>query len=294
MFGSTQSKFVADDNSLFRQNGRDSAIESAVSSSFLVGLRDNTGRATAPHVGYGDQGGALSETMLNSGLDSNAGFYRSGSVGTEFSGIRIDDNRQRDEHMVRSRSAAPSLLDRSTLGPPPGLGINSNSEDAFSSHFGRSQTRGHIMEIGQRRSASTGVLSDPETYSVLSSLGLDMSSDRRDSGAVRPAPKTLMDLIQEDIPNDQIHSRPQTAAPYMERETMSYGYLNQSRSVSPPYSHGVDSHRGYQGQRHHVDQYQEHEDSGYLIHQRDLIHAESGRRHQPYDHGPQQHQQVSY
>ena len=270
------------------------AVENAASSSFLVGLRDNTGRATAPHIGYVDQEGALSEAMLNNGLDSNAGLYRSGSVGAEFSGMGFDDNRRSDEHMVRSRSAAPSLLGRGTLGPPPGLGINTSSEDAMSSHFGTTPTRLNIMEMGQRRSASTGVLSDPETYSVFSSLGLDLGNDRRNGGAVRPAPKTLMDLIQEDIPNDQIHPRPQTAAPYLEREAVNYGYSHQSRSVSPPYSHGVDSHRGYQGQRQNVNPYQEYEDNGYHIQQRNLIHDGSGQHHHPYGHGPQQHQQVRY
>jgi hypothetical protein len=56
--------------------------------------------------------------------------------------------------------------------------------------------RSHILQLGQRRPASTGVIGGIQSSSsaVLHSLGLG------GNGAVRPAAKTLMDLIQEDFP----------------------------------------------------------------------------------------------
>jgi hypothetical protein len=60
-----------------------------------------------------------------------------------------------------------------------------------------SMDRSHILQLGQRRPASTGVIGGHQSSSsaVLDSLGLGARG-----GAVRPAAKTLMDLIQEDFP----------------------------------------------------------------------------------------------
>ena len=54
-----------------------------------------------------------------------------------------------------------------------------------------------ILHNGQQRPASTGVIGDSQSSSsVLQSLGLGIGG--ASSKAVRPAAKTLMDLIQED------------------------------------------------------------------------------------------------
>ena len=71
--------------------------------------------------------------------------------------------------LVRSQSAAPDT--GFPLGPPPGLMGRANSDS-----------------YGSQRSASTGVLNDPKT-------------------ALRPAAKTLMDLIQEDYPAESNRER---------------------------------------------------------------------------------------
>eukprot|EP00529_Nitzschia_sp_RCC80_P008620 CAMPEP_0113483310 /NCGR_PEP_ID=MMETSP0014_2-20120614/23368_1 /TAXON_ID=2857 /ORGANISM="Nitzschia sp." /LENGTH=1146 /DNA_ID=CAMNT_0000376853 /DNA_START=282 /DNA_END=3722 /DNA_ORIENTATION=- /assembly_acc=CAM_ASM_000159 len=88
-----------------------------------------------------------------------------------------------------------------------------------------SSDRSHILQLGQRRSASTGIIGDNHhvniSSSVLESLGLGDTSRSGDgggrashsgggtggrtrtppqAGAVRPAPKNIMDLIQEDYP----------------------------------------------------------------------------------------------
>jgi Pumilio-family RNA binding repeat len=309
LFDNTQTNYAGEQGSaLFRPSGRDSAPPAnATSSSFLAGLRDSTGRSTAPiTAGYG--GGGLSEALLNnSGMTgTTAGMYRSGSVGTQFSGLDFDDNRRIDEQMVRSRSAAPSMLGRSSLMPPPGLGMSSHNGEAPSSLFGNAPTRNNIMEMGQRRAASTGLLGeyDPDSYSVLSSLGREF--DHGGSGAVRPAPKTLMDLIQEDIPNDHVISRPQTAAPYLEREAVSYlerentsyGYQNnthRSRSASPPHQSQIMDvvPQAYQVQRRDMDPYQQHDDNmGGLSHQMEHMHVGRGHHQHPYDQAQQRQYQV--
>jgi hypothetical protein len=113
------------------------------------------------------------------------------------------------ENLVRSQSAAPSFDGGLSMGPPPGLArretpLVSNRSSrghasalATDSYLEPSVDRSHILQLGQRRPASTGVIGGSQTSSstVLSSLGLGTGN-----GAVRPAAKTLMDLIQEDFP----------------------------------------------------------------------------------------------
>lgn len=110
--------------------------------------------------------------------------------------------------MSRSQSAAPTFLQpqqqqqsRANVGPPPGLSVhrsnsiggggggNSMRQQHREDHYGRQQA-------GLRRPASAGLINEEHdaSSSVLASLGLESSS------AVRPAPKTLMDLIKEDTP----------------------------------------------------------------------------------------------
>jgi hypothetical protein len=128
---------------------------------------------------------------------------------------------------MRSQSAAP-------MGPPPGL----SSRDQLN--------QGHYetgMQLGQRRPASTGVIDEEHdaSSSVLASLGFETASGG--AGAVRPAPKTLMDLINEDIPSSEgLDSFPrapagglirsQTAAPYYSRGEIGFGDRAQTTSPS--------------------------------------------------------------
>ncbi|GKZ01175.1 hypothetical protein MPSEU_001068900 [Mayamaea pseudoterrestris] len=74
--------------------------------------------------------------------------------------------------LVRSQSAAPTLHGSSNLGPPPGLSLSTSQFDSFLQH--------HHHQM-QQRPASAG--------SVLKSSALRA-----------PSAKTLMDLIQEEIP----------------------------------------------------------------------------------------------
>ena len=110
--------------------------------------------------------------------------------------------------LIRSQSAAPTFHGtRNTLFPPPGLGnikeTTPSTVDSYSSSHSNFESsavdhRGaDIMQLGQRRPASTGVLhSDTGLYGI-SPKG----------GAVRPAAKTLMELIQEDNTTGEINQR---------------------------------------------------------------------------------------
>jgi len=77
--------------------------------------------------------------------------------------------------LQRSQSAAPTYSDRATtIGPPPGMPrLATSKSDSYSSFL-----------VGGRRPASTGVLGNQ-------------------SSALRPAGKTIMDLIQEDSPDGE-------------------------------------------------------------------------------------------
>eukprot|EP00543_Licmophora_paradoxa_P007645 CAMPEP_0202456796 /NCGR_PEP_ID=MMETSP1360-20130828/13967_1 /ASSEMBLY_ACC=CAM_ASM_000848 /TAXON_ID=515479 /ORGANISM="Licmophora paradoxa, Strain CCMP2313" /LENGTH=969 /DNA_ID=CAMNT_0049076711 /DNA_START=77 /DNA_END=2986 /DNA_ORIENTATION=+ len=166
-----------------------------------------TPRQTAPNL-YAGPSTSLSDALLSSGLSEGPSPQTSWGL------------------MERSRSAAPQI------NPPPGM---ENHNTAY--ELDRTV-------LGERRSASAGVLGgDNETSSsVFASLGLDPESSHRSriGSAVRPAPKTLMDLIQEDTPNDTPSSlayngngliRPSTAAPYLESREM--GYFGRSKTASP-------------------------------------------------------------
>jgi hypothetical protein len=119
------------------------------------------------------------------------------------------DRQHVGENLVRSQSAAPSFDGGLSMGPPPGLAqretplVSNRSSNgpasllAPDSYLESSLDRSYILQLGQRRPASTGVIDGSQTSSssVLSSLGFGTGI-----GAVRPAAKTLMDLIQEDFP----------------------------------------------------------------------------------------------
>jgi hypothetical protein len=113
------------------------------------------------------------------------------------------------ENLMRSRSAAPSFDGGFSMGPPPGLSrretpLASNRSSAIGndSYLESSMDRSHILQLGQRRPASTGVIGGSQSsssYAGVDSLGLG-GGGGGGGGAVRPAAKTLMDLIQEDFP----------------------------------------------------------------------------------------------
>eukprot|EP00980_Cylindrotheca_fusiformis_P029583 scaffold23539_cov137-Cylindrotheca_fusiformis.AAC.8 len=120
------------------------------------------------------------------------------------------------ESITRSRSAAPSFDGGMTLGPPPGLENRQTplaSNLSRDSYLDRDQSR--LFHLGQRRPASTGVIGSE-------SLGLGSTN----GGAVRPAAKTLMDLIQEDFPPELNLGSFQSDYP---RET----YMERTRPSSP-------------------------------------------------------------
>jgi hypothetical protein len=145
------------------------------------------------------------------------------------------------ETLTRSHSAAPSFDGRISLGPPPGL---ANSETPLVSHMtsgGESYLaesvvdRRRVVQMGQRRPASTGVIGQSQ-YSpsaVLNSLGLGGGGG---GSAVRPAAKTLMDLIQEDFP-------PDSASPgemYDSYPPRDHIYSERPRTTSPLSQHTRD------------------------------------------------------
>ncbi len=154
----------------------------------------------------------------------------------------LDSFRRDHAHeLERSHSAAPSFYHppppssrRAVLGPPPGLGVIDRGSNAggggnSSYRFDSAVDRSDAIDI--RRPASTGVIGHYAKSSsmVLASLGLD-------EGAVRPTARTLMDLIQEDIPetplqpdtfdtyvSERIHlDRPRTVSPQRSRESLLY------------------------------------------------------------------------
>lgn len=185
-----------------------------------LGLFDDSGRGTAP-VSSTDGGGYIPRYDDGAGRSTAPGLYSSAAFGEPLFGTRSRDSlideedRHGDEaflfqeqHMPRSHSAAPLLRETKSLGPPPGYLMNRTSAIDAVPQMQRSASTG-VIGGGQQKSSS----------SVLHSLGLD--SDGADLGSVsRPAPKTLMDLIQEDFPSSpspyseySSHSRPRTASP---------------------------------------------------------------------------------
>lgn len=167
-------------------------------------LGADDGRGTAPVPSTDRGGGYIAGYSDGTGRSTAPGLYGTGTYeplfGSRSRGSLIDEeDRRADEdaflfqgqQIPRSQSAAPLLLRESkSLGPPPGYDMN---------RFSVSDEHSHLNE-GIQRSASTGVIGGRQktSSSVLRSLGLD--SGESDSGAVRPAAKTLMDLIQEDFP----------------------------------------------------------------------------------------------
>lgn len=137
--------------------------------------RDDLGRATAPTTNY-----LRNDFMRQSSNESSGSPIFVGSVvvrptsasggDTPYGGF-LDSNRKPEVGLQRSQSAAPSLHS-SGLGPPPGLLLHASQSDSFATHLGII----HPALVGDSAGFGGG------------------------GKAVRPAAKTLMDLIQEDIP----------------------------------------------------------------------------------------------
>ena len=141
------------------------------------------------------------------------------------------DRRAIGENLIRSHSAAPSLDGRLSMGPPPGL---ANSETpltsnitAVDSYLQPAMDSSRILQLGQRRPASTGVIGGPlnSSSAVLRSLGLGSNGS-----AVRPAAKTLMDLIQEDFPPESPLEHDMYTSNNYPRDEI---YVERPRTTSP-------------------------------------------------------------
>jgi hypothetical protein len=200
------------------------------------------------------------------------------------------------ENLVRSHSAAPTFDARMSGGiHHHSLGsaltnretpVVSNRSTTLGSDVGRTNPRGgggfdsyletslsdrsHILQLGQRRPASTGIIGDHHhvttSSSVLESLGLGSGSGGGSSSshlgttnpnAVRPAAKTLMDLIQEDYPPESpFDTTGDLYATDYQRE-MGCG-LERPRTTSPMSSsiqNARDQHYRHQQQQNHREQH---------------------------------------
>jgi len=190
-----------------RNDGNDIAgVDSVIGSSFLPNAGDlHSGSGEASYQTFHHQ----------TSHPSTPGFPRNPQPSFINRGgqiIRNQDHQQSiGESLVRPRSANPSFDNRNSIGLPPGFtsrqetpphsnqsgAVIGNSTYLDDPYVDRSQ----ILQLGQRRPASTGVIGDSQSSSssVLNSLGLGIGGGTSGK-AVRPAAKTLMDLIQEDYP----------------------------------------------------------------------------------------------
>eukprot|EP00547_Thalassionema_nitzschioides_P001271 CAMPEP_0194217010 /NCGR_PEP_ID=MMETSP0156-20130528/20144_1 /TAXON_ID=33649 /ORGANISM="Thalassionema nitzschioides, Strain L26-B" /LENGTH=944 /DNA_ID=CAMNT_0038945919 /DNA_START=131 /DNA_END=2965 /DNA_ORIENTATION=+ len=227
-----------------RQSAALSSSTGVPASSVLGGLEETSGPSGASYPGS-----FLSDALLSSGLSKESLQHSTPA-------------------MVRSQSAAPNLLNRSSgiarVVPPPGLGNISNSN-----HQRDSDRDNYNIGSQQQRPASTGLIGEnsDRSSSMLSSLGID-SFGTNAVGTVRPAPKTLMDLIQENtspvsnhINNESFGGHgnfgttrsQQTAAPAFAHEDISH---ERSRTASPPLRYDALSEHFNQRINIHGDSYQ--------------------------------------
>lgn len=141
---------------------------------FILGSGNNSGRETATlSSGFGLPRPLSANSSGNSDIGQRGLGNFDESDSFDFS--RLGSN------LMRSRSAQPSSMhEQSMFRPPPGLTSNSDQLSANSDAFSSASSIGRSLQ----RPASTGVL-----------------SGRHDT-ILRPASKTLMDLIQEDYPED--------------------------------------------------------------------------------------------
>ncbi|GAX16974.1 hypothetical protein FisN_5Hh353 [Fistulifera solaris] len=152
--------------------------QKAMPADFMLGAGDDS--TTIPAVTMSSSFGLSRPLSANSRGDSDV-LNRSG----EFDEHSPFDFNRLGSNLTRSRSAQPSSMnEQSMFRPPPGLGSTTGQQSPGSDVYNTSSTIGR----GLQRPASTGVL-----------------SGRHDS-ILRPASKTLMDLIQEDFPEDNQRS----------------------------------------------------------------------------------------
>ena len=225
----------------------------------------NSGRATAP------------TTHFSGGFEIRRPLSASGDDGGAF-GAGIDSGRL-GENLVRSRSAQPSMHETTPVRPPPGLagggrlGTSASHGNLFgspqsSSTMGRPSTLG----LGIQRPASTGLLGNHK------------------ASALRPSAKTLMDLIQEDFPDDRLirheylDSEASSRQQRINRESQEYG-------LSSPQYDDLPEYRSSQQQSYNTpDSGYDRSQSDYQIHQQ----QQQQQQHQGLTndlYGRQQHQQ---
>ncbi len=167
------------------------------------------------------------------GDDLASSVPRSTDYETRMRSSDILERRSIGDNLIRSHSAAPSLDGRLSMGPPPGLANSEtplvSNRTAVDSYLQPAMDTSRILQLGQRRPASTGVIGGPlnSSSAVLRSLGL--GSVGSGSGAVRPAAKTLMDLIQEDFPPESPLEHDGYSSNYPRDEI----YLERPRTTSP-------------------------------------------------------------
>ena len=151
------------------------------------------------------------------------------------------------QHFASGGSSRLGSLDRKTIGenltrshsaaPPPGLARRKTpvvSNQSGDSYLEPAIDGSSILQLGQRRPASTGLIAESENSSsaLLSSLGLrttNTATTTASHGAVRPAAKTLIDLIQEDVPPKSPLYGDAYGSNYPRENT----YANRPRTTSP-------------------------------------------------------------
>lgn len=178
---------------LYENQNRNRDDQSPENSSATFLARPQAGRAGASYSKQPDFTSLLPDRLGENALD----LARDKGLETTFSRAGAE--------LIRSQSAAPSFHGRSPLFPPPGLAEIKESQpaptpstvDSYSTgshsnngshNFESAVDRGaDIMQLGQRRPASTGVIGNASLYTQASGVG----------GALRQS-NGLMDLIQED------------------------------------------------------------------------------------------------
>jgi hypothetical protein len=212
-------------NTLFESRNRNGA---GVDSLFLDSGAQR-GRASVPASYDKPPPGFSSELFSGTeGLSSSIPRHFNASSSSR---LGLLDRQSIGENLTRSQSAAPSLDGRLSMGLPPGLASRGtplvSNRSGGDSYLESASDHSRILQLGQRRPASTGVIGHNQSSSsaVLNSLGLGSSS-----GAVRPAAKTLMDLIQED---DFPPESPSGGAAYGTNYPRGEIFLERPRTTSP-------------------------------------------------------------
>lgn len=209
------------------QSGRSSIIQN---SHPMSSLQQNMVRPGSAHElnrrGRSTSGGGPGAVVLDGGeLDCG------GALLGEPSTIAGLDFERLGTSILRSRSAQPALYEgsSSSIRPPPGLASDRRPTTTSphpettilsATNSGTTAASHSSIGLGIKRPASTGVIGTSQA-----------------NAALRPAAKTLMDLIQEDFPED-IQGSPhyegqmdrQTPSPAAMRQAREYGAFSQSSS----------------------------------------------------------------